>query len=242
MHMREILSVHDLCFRFEEKIIFSNANLSVNNLEKVGLWGPNGSGKTTFFRLLTGLLKPTSGSVVFDGKTIQTKEDLRRLRQKLGYVLQYADDQLFFPEVIEDVAFGPLNLGLSREDAKKVAMESLEMVGMADYADALSFKLSGGQKKLVALASVLSMKPEIILFDEPTAGLDEPAIDRFIEIVHKLPISTIIISHDPLVLEKTCSSFYTIVNGKFERLKEGAVHTHRHVHPFGNIPHSHEVI
>lgn len=240
--MREILSVQDLIFQFEEKKIFINAKLTLNDQEKAGLWGPNGSGKTTFFRLLTGLLKPTSGSVIFDGKKIQSKEDLQWLRRKLGYVLQYADDQLFFPEVIEDVAFGPLNIGLSREEAREVVMESLRMVGMTDYADALSFKLSGGQKKLVALASVLSMKPEMILFDEPTAGLDEPAIDRFIEIVNKLSIPTIIISHDPLVLEKTCSSFYTIVNGKFERLKEGAVHTHRHVHPFGNIPHSHEVI
>ncbi len=240
--MREILSVHDLCFQFEEKIIFRNADLTVNDHEKVGLWGPNGSGKTTFFRLLTGLLRPTFGTVIFDGKTIQTKDDLQQLRRKLGYVLQYSDDQLFFPEVIEDVAFGPLNIGLSREEAKKIAMESLQMVGMSDYADALSFKLSGGQKKLVALASVLSMKPEMILFDEPTAGLDEPAVDRFIQIVNKLPIPTITISHDPLVLEKTCSTFYTIADGKFERLKEGFIHTHKHVHPFGNIPHSHETM
>ena len=219
--------LEDICFS-----LYANA--------KVGLYGPNGSGKTTLFRIITGLTKPQSGRLLFHGQPVSTDKDFRALRKSVGLVLQHAEDQLFCPTVLEDVAFGPLNLGLSPDKARTRALETLELVGLSDFADRLTHRLSGGEKKLVSLATVLSMQPEALLLDEPTNGLDAHARERIIELLQKLPTARIIISHDWDFLEQTTSSFQTIWEKRLTGVAPSLAHIHTHVHPHGDTPHKHE--
>ena len=135
------------------KKIFENAEISLQAGESQALWSPNGTGKTSLFRVITGLL------IYLEDKAVSDEAGFKALRLKVGFVLQHADDQLFFPQVIDDVAFGPLNQGLSEEEARKVSEEALSTLGILELKDALSYELSGGQKKLVTLACVLSMNP-----------------------------------------------------------------------------------
>jgi cobalt/nickel transport system ATP-binding protein len=146
--------------------------------ERVGLIGPNGSGKTTLFHVIMGLLKPTSGSMTIFGRQVEDEKNFRSIRQKIGLLFQDADDQLFSPTVLEDVAFGPLNQGKSVREAKDIAMEALCSLGLEGFEDRITYKLSGGEKKLVSLATVLAMRPLILLLDEPTTGLDEETTIR----------------------------------------------------------------
>ena len=135
--------------------------------QRIGLYGPNGSGKTTLFRCITGLVRPSKGLVRFHGKALHDEKGFHALRCKVGFVLQHADDQLFFPTVLEDVAFGPLNLGLSAAEAGEQARATLQRLGLSCFEQRLTHHLSGGEKKLVALATVLAMDPEALLLDEP---------------------------------------------------------------------------
>lgn len=194
--------------------LFKGLDFALRPGMQIGLHGPNGSGKTTFFRLLMGLEKLHSGSLLLHGKPVRSEADLRRLRCTIGLILQNAEDQLFSPTVLEDVAFGPLNLGLGRDEARQRAVETLESMGMADFADRLTHRLSGGEKKLISIATVLSMRPEALLLDEPTAFLDEGARQKLIAILRALPTPRIIISHDHCFLEQTASLFMSVSAGK----------------------------
>ena len=133
--------------------------------------GPNGSGKTTLFHIIMGLLTPSSGTIEFFGKPVKTEKDFRKVYKKVGLLFQDADDQLFSPTVLEDVAFGPLNLGKSKLEARNIAQNTLERLGIAHFENRVTHKLSGGEKRLVALATVLSMEPELLLLDEPNTGV-----------------------------------------------------------------------
>ena len=206
---------------------------------KIGLYGPNGSGKTTFFRLIMGLAAPQEGRILFHGRPLETEKDFRELRCKVGLVLQHAEDQLFFPTVLEDVAFGPLNLGLTPEAARARALETLERLGLAGFEQRLTHRLSGGEKKLVSLATVLAMKPEALLLDEPTNGLDNAARERIIQILQTLDTARITISHDWDFLERTSSQYLTIDNGRLDTCAPSLAHAHLHAHPLGNRPHDH---
>ena len=160
------------------KKIFENTELNLQAGESQALWSPNGTGKTSLFRVVTGLLKPQTADIFLEDKAVTNEEEFKALRLKVGFVLQHADDQLFFPQVIDDVAFGPLNQGLNEKEARKVSEEALSNLGILELKDALSYELSGGQKKLVTLACVLSMKPQVLLLDEPTNGLDVDSKQR----------------------------------------------------------------
>ncbi len=203
------------------------------------LVAPNGSGKTTLFHLIMGLLTPTAGTIEFMGKPMVSGEDFAKLRQKIGLLFQDADDQLFSPTVIEDVAFGPLNLGCSREEAREISLQTLEFLGLSDFADRITFKLSGGEKKLVSLATVLAMKPEVLLLDEPTAGLDRKTKARLMEILNHLELSYIIISHEFDFLKETAQHIYTMEDGKIILDEELHIHHHEHAHRVGTLPHKH---
>ncbi len=219
----DIISVNNLCFKYHDsKVVFDNASIKLADKEKLAIWGPNGCGKTTFLKLLTGLLKKDSGKIVLEGKLIETESDYRGLRMKCGFVLQNPDDQLFFPEVIDDVSFGPLNQGLSQEEALAVSNETLEQLGIKDLDHAISDELSGGQKKLVSLATVLSMKPSVLLLDEPTNGLDVESRLHLIDVINSLSVSMILVSHDPDLLTNTCTRYVTIKDGKFQEIASPA--------------------
>ena len=222
------------------KKIFENAEISLQAGESQALWSPNGTGKTSLFRVITGLLKPQAADIYLEDKAVSDEAGFKALRLKVGFVLQHADDQLFFPQVIDDVAFGPLNQGLSEEEARKVSEEALSTLGILELKDALSYELSGGQKKLVTLACVLSMKPQVLLLDEPTNGLDIDSKQRLIEEINKIDAAKIIISHDPEMLSSTCTKFATMRNCRIESIAKPEMHEHWHTHFYGGVPHTHQ--
>lgn len=209
-----ILTLDHLAFAYPGRpALFTDCCLSLHASDRVGLFGPNGSGKTTLLRLIMGLEAPHKGRVLFHGEPVADAKTLHRLRCGIGFVLQNSDDQLFSPTVLEDVAFGPLNLGLSRGEARDRAMETLDSMGLAALADRFAHRLSGGEKKMVALASVLSMRPEALLLDEPTTFLDDGARERIIDILGQRDIARIVVSHDRAFLEATVASFLRIGDG-----------------------------
>lgn len=178
-----------------------DVNLVIPDGQFIGLIGHTGSGKSTLVQHLNGLLKPTGGGIYFNGEDIHAEDyDKKRLRSKVGLVFQYPEHQLFEIDVFSDVCFGPKNLGLSRKDAELRAYEALKLVGLEDeYFYQSPFDLSGGQKRRVAIAGVLAMKPEVLVLDEPTAGLDPKGRDEILDQIAKLKeetkITVILVSH-----------------------------------------------
>jgi cobalt/nickel transport system ATP-binding protein len=181
--------------------------------ERTALLGTNGSGKTTLLLHLNGILEPTAGKVYFENEPLDYKADsLRSLRKRVGYVFQDPNDQLFAPTVKQDVAFGPLNLGLPADEVKAAVNEALEIVGMSKFVDKPPHFLSLGQKKRVALAGVLAMQPEVIVMDEPTSNLDPRASSELLHLLLKLNresgITLIMATHDvdmvPLYANQLC--------------------------------------
>ena len=170
--------------------------------ERVALVGPNGSGKSTLLHIITGLLRPQQGRVVAFGKLRRREADFREVRRRAGYLLQDSDDQLFCPTVIDDVMFGPLNFGQSAEAARARAESVLETLNLTPLQDRVTYKLSGGEKRLVALAAVLAMDPDVLLLDEPTAGLDVRTEGRLVEILQALPLDLILVSHNQAFVDK----------------------------------------
>jgi cobalt/nickel transport system ATP-binding protein len=180
------VGIHDMCFYVQKN-------------EIVALCGPNGSGKSTLIEHLNGLLTPSEGNIAVMGRSI-TKGELTDLWREVGVVFQQSDDQLFAPTVLDDVMFGPLNMGMSREAALNAATGALEVVGAADLVQKLPNYLSGGQKRLISIAGILAMKPRIIALDEPTSDLDpvhSGMIEGLIlELKERFGISVLIATHD----------------------------------------------
>jgi cobalt/nickel transport system ATP-binding protein len=200
-----------------QRPVLHELNFRVRRGERVGLMGPNGSGKTTLFHLLMGLLRPTQGEIVVFGKKRLHEKDFREVREKIGLLFQDSDDQLFCPTVAEDVAFGPLNLGKSQEEALKITRQVLESLGLEEFENRLTYKLSGGEKRLISLATVLAMQPEVLVLDEPTTGLDEDTVERLIQILRSSNLTYLIASHNRDFLSKTTDIFYHLGGGKVER-------------------------
>ena len=209
--------------------------------DRIGLIAPNGSGKTTLLHLIMGLLKPTAGRIEIFGKLTRDEKDFADVRRKIGLLFQDADDQLFSPTVLEDVAFGPLNLGKPKNEAIQIAQKTLAFLGLNGFEDRITFKLSGGEKRLVSLATVLAMQPEILLLDEPINGLDIKTRVKLKEVLSSLDLSFILISHDFDFLAETANEIYTMENGKILLDRELQVHEHVHAHEHGVYPHRHEM-
>ncbi|MEM2044952.1 MAG: ATP-binding cassette domain-containing protein [Candidatus Bathyarchaeia archaeon] len=188
-----------------------NVNLTIEKGEKVAILGPNGAGKSTLIYHFNGLLMPTSGKVKVLGREV-SKENIDFIRQKVGLVFQNPDDQVFAPTVFQDVAFGPINLGLPEDEVKRRVKWALEVMELNEVEDKPPHRLSHGQKKRVAIAGVLAMHPEIIALDEPTANLDPKAVSKILELLLKLNkelnVTLIIATHDvdfvPLCSDKVC--------------------------------------
>ncbi len=164
--------------------------------ERLALLGANGSGKSTLLRLAVGLLHPRAGRIAAFGQPRAVERDFHEVRRRAGMLFQDSDDQLFCPTVAEDVAFGPLNLGKPRDEVRRITAETLRNVGLEGYEHRITYRLSGGEKRLVALATVLAMQPEVLLLDEPTAGLDEASSQRILQLLARLPQAMILVSHD----------------------------------------------
>jgi cobalt/nickel transport system ATP-binding protein len=171
--------------------VFSNLDFHFHRGDRVGLIAPNGSGKTTLLHLIMGLLKPSAGRIEIFGKP--------------------AKDQLFSPTVLEDVAFGPLNLGKPKNEAIQIAQKTLAFLGLDGFENRITFKLSGGEKRLVSLATVLAMEPEILLLDEPVNGLDMKTKAKLKEIMSGINLSYLLISHDFDFLAEIVDAIYNMV-------------------------------
>ncbi|MGQ9570621.1 MAG: energy-coupling factor ABC transporter ATP-binding protein [Thermodesulfovibrionales bacterium] len=213
-----MINIKNLCFSYPNgKKIFDSLDFSLQEGERLGLVGPNGAGKTTLFHIIMGLLKPTSGTIEIFGKVRREERDFTEVRQRIGLLFQDSDDQLFSPTVEEDIAFGPLNLGKSHEEARSIVKETCEILGLIGFEKRITHRLSGGEKRLVAFATVVAMHPECYLLDEPFAGLDETTTQRFLEYLRAYTETCIIISHDRELLKKTVDSICILDNGKIEK-------------------------
>ncbi len=197
-----------------ERPVLDGADFVLRPGERVGLTGPNGAGKTTLLHLMVGLLAPQQGEVEAFDRPRRSEADFREVRARAGLLFQDADDQLFCPTVAEDVAFGPLNLGRTRAEVRAIVAETLGRLGLAGFEDRLTTRLSGGEKRLVALATVLAMQPEALLLDEPTAGLDEATEHRLGAILLGLPQAMVIISHDRAFLDRLATRRVAVREGR----------------------------
>lgn len=204
-----------------ESVAIKDINWTINDGDFWGLIGHTGSGKSTLIQHLNGLLKPTSGEIIIDGKNIHGKDvSLKTIRQKVGLVFQYPEHQLFEETVEQDVAFGPRNMGLSEEEISKRVKEALELVGLSyeQVKHKSPFELSGGQMRRVAIAGVLAMKPKILILDEPTAGLDPRGRDEILEEIINLKknqnLTVILVSHSMEDIAKIVDKLAVMYKGQ----------------------------
>ena len=202
-----------------EKKALDDVSLTINKGEFVGIIGHTGSGKSTLIQHFNGLEKATSGTIYFDGQDVYDKDfNMKSLRSRVGLVFQYPEHQLFETTVLEDVKFGPKNLGLSKVEVDLRAFEAIKQVGLSEKCyDDSPFELSGGQKRRVAIAGVLAMKPEILILDEPTAGLDPRGRDEILDQIAKLHeegLTVILVSHSMEDVAKYADRIIAMNSGK----------------------------
>jgi cobalt/nickel transport system ATP-binding protein len=200
-------------------LALDNVSVGFKRSERIALLGTNGSGKTTLLNHLNGILKPTSGRILFDGNPLKyDAKSLLELRKRVGFVFQDPNDQLFAPTVKQDVAFGPLNLGYSTEKVKVIVEEALAIVGMSGFGDKPPHFMSLGQKKRVALAGVLAMEPEVIIMDEPTSNLDPRATSDILHLLLQLNkekgITLLLATHDVDMVPLFATEMYVLNKGK----------------------------
>jgi cobalt/nickel transport system ATP-binding protein len=210
---RPILDVRGLAYAYPDghQALFG-VNLHVHAGERVALLGPNGAGKTTLVLHLNGILRPGAGTVEISGLPV-AKANLPEIRRRVGIVFQDPDDQLFMPRVREDVAFGPANLGLRGAALDTRVRVALEMVGMADYADRPPHHLSFGQRRRVAVATVLAMEPEILVLDEPSSNLDPASRREFADILRSLDVTVLMVTHDLPYAMELCERSVVLSDG-----------------------------
>ena len=199
--MYSSIEVEKLSYSYPDgHVALREVSLNISPCEKVALVGPNGAGKSTLILNLNGILRG-QGKISVAGLELNEK-NLGRVRACVGLVFQSPDDQLFSPTVFEDVAFGPLYQGYPEVEVRQRVKEALAVVGMSDYVGRFSHHLSVGEKKRIAIATVLSMKPELLVLDEPTAGLDPRARRSLINLLRELPITMLISTHDMLMVRE----------------------------------------
>lgn len=220
-----LIELKDVCYTYGVGTVYEvnaldHVNLSIDEGEFIGVIGHTGSGKSTLIQHLNGLIKPTSGEVLFEGKNIwDNGYDLRSLRTHVGLVFQYPENQLFETDVLKDVMFGPKNEGLPQEECEERAKRALKEVGIAEELYTASpFELSGGQKRRVAVAGVLAMDPEVLILDEPTAGLDPAGRDEILNRIKYLRdtrgITVILVSHSMEDVARYATRLLVVNDGK----------------------------
>jgi cobalt/nickel transport system ATP-binding protein len=208
-----VIDVRGLAYAYPDgRQALYGVNLVVQRGERVALLGPNGAGKTTLVLHLNGILMAGAGSVTISGRPV-TKESLPEVRRRVGVVFQDPDDQLFMPTVRADVAFGPQNLGLRGAELDGRVHQALSMVGMADVADRPPHHLSFGQRRRVAVATVLAMEPDVLVLDEPSSNLDPASRRELAEIVRSLGLTTLMVTHDLPYAAELCERSVILSDG-----------------------------
>ena len=212
--MRRRIEFQNVSFAYEkDRPVLRELSFRIEDGEAVGLIGANGAGKSTVMKLLLGLIAPTEGSVLVDGIRVE-KKSLPEIRRKLGFVLQNSDNQMFMPTVYEDMIFAPLNYGLSREEAERRVDTALERLGMQELKHRHNHRISGGEKRMAAIATILAMEPEAVLMDEPSSALDPCNRRRVINIIRELPQTKLITSHDLDMILDTCERVILLSGGR----------------------------
>mgnify|MGYP001230576934 CR=1 FL=1 len=215
-----VLETRDLCYSYNKGCTaLDHVNLSIEKGKVTAILGGNGAGKSTLFLNMNGVLTPDSGEVLFDGKPVVYKpKQIMELRKRVGIVFQDPNDQLFSADVMSDISFGPMNLGLPVEEVRRITDEVVEQTGIEEYKKKPTHALSFGQKKRVAIAGVLAMKPDVIILDEPTAGLDPYGVSDILKLLAKLQKTTdltiIISTHDIDIVPLYCDYAYVLDHGR----------------------------
>lgn len=211
-----VIAFDQVNFYYDKKEpILSGITFDVKKGETIGIVGANGAGKSTLMKLITGLLMPISGQVEVDDFPVTTK-NLKQIRQKVGYTFQDPDNQLFMPSVYEDVAFAARQEGKSDETVKMIVEEALQQVGGMHLVEKASYKMSGGEKRVVTLATVLASKPEVLILDEPAVGLDPRARRQFIRLLASRNETKIIATHDMDMALSLCDRIIVLYKGKIQ--------------------------
>ncbi len=211
-----LISLKDISFSYGDRKVLDSINLEIYEGERIGLIGSNGAGKTTLLYLIMGLLKPQKGAIEILGKGRTKEKDFIEVRQKIGFLFQDSDNQLFCPTVKEDIAFGPLNLGKTKKEAMEIVRETCKILGIEGFEDRVTYKLSGGEKRLVALATVIAMKPLCFILDEPSAGVDENHVKKIVKYLKNNAKTYLIASHDREFLKDTVEKIITLEKGKIK--------------------------
>jgi cobalt/nickel transport system ATP-binding protein len=220
-----LIETRDLCYSYPHSVrALEGINFIAPRNARIAVIGSNGAGKSTLFKHFNGIFRPTSGSVLIRGEPI-TKANIREVRKFVGIVFQNADDQIFSPTVEQDVAFGPTNLGLDEETIHHRVHEALKIVGIEDLAERVPHHLSGGEKKRVAIAGVIAMEPEVLVLDEPTAGLDPQGVHDLVGFINSLSkkygMTVVFSTHDVGLVAEVSDYIYVMNKGRF--VAEGSV-------------------
>lgn len=207
-----MIKFENVSFSYGEHTVLDNVSFEINEGEQVGLIGANGAGKSTIMKAALGLIS-CGGEIKIDSMPME-RENLPAIRKALGYVLQDSDNQMFMPTVLEDMIFGPINYGMSRKDAEKTAEDTLAQLGLEYLKNRHNHKMSGGEKRMAAIATILAMKPKAMLMDEPSTALDPQNRRTLIRALNALPITKIIASHDLDLILDTCDRVLLLSDGK----------------------------
>lgn len=214
--MEPLIELIDIKFSYPERgVVLDKVNFSLYKGERIGIKGANGSGKTTLLYLMVGLIKPEKGKIKIFGKEMKKEDDFVEVRKKIGFLFQDPDDQLFSPTVEEDIAFGPLNLRIEKKKIEEIVEKIIKTFGIENLRKRFSHTLSYGEKRLVSIATVLSMEPEILLMDEPTTALDEETTKKIEDfLLSSKNLSYCIVSHDFSFIKNVCNKIYILKDGK----------------------------
>lgn len=208
-----MIDFQDVSFSYDGSApVVEHLTFSIRKGEAVGLIGANGAGKSTIMKLLLGLLSG-SGQIQVDGLTVN-RQNLSKIRQKTGFVLQNSDNQMFMPTVYEDMIFGPMNYGLSRAEAEQRVDDALNRLKLTELKHRYNHKISGGEKRMAAIATILAMEPEVILMDEPSTALDPVNRRAVIHTINALPQTRLIASHDLDMILDTCQRVILLSHGR----------------------------
>lgn len=232
--MTALLDLRGVTIARAGTIVLTGVDLTLQPGERLALIGPNGAGKTTLLRAIVGLERVRGGSIRLFGEACTDERQFRKFRPRIGFLFQDSDDQLFCPTVIEDVSFGPLNLGCSPAEARARSEATLARLGIGHLAERINHRLSGGEKRLVCLAGLLAMQPQALMLDEPANGVDAENGHRLRQALRDFEGAMLLVSHNVEFVADLATRALVIRHGRLvaaEIHDHAHVHHHRHVHP-----------